>query len=71
MKKKKDIKTDKADSENTYSRRRFLKSIAKGTVYVPPVIMSMAITENLYASISGGGGMMSGMMGMSGGMMGM
>jgi len=66
MKNKKDIKTDEADSENTYSRRRFLKSIAKGTVYVPPVIMSMAITENLYAQISGGSGGMGMGMGMSG-----
>jgi hypothetical protein len=67
MKKKKDIKTDEADGENTYSRRRFLKSIAKGTVYVPPVIMSMAITENLYAQMSGGSGGMG--MGMGMGMM--
>ena len=63
MKKKKDIKTDKADSENTYSRRRFLKSIAKGTVYVPPVIMSMAIAEDLFASQSGMGMGMGMMMG--------
>ncbi len=48
-----DVKTNDSETSHSDSRRRFLKNIAKGAVYTTPIIMSMAITEKLYADSDG------------------